>query len=157
MDRLEIIETLKHFPDRLEAEVAGLPESVLRFRPAGGGWSIKEVVGHLRDAAEVWHRRLYSVWSLTDPLFVSFDGEQYVAERGYRDRDPAEVIAELRAHRANTVGLLAEAVDWTRLGQQPGVGRRSFKQFAEFLISHDETHLAQIRSLREAQRATAAT
>ena len=67
MERLEIIEALKHLPDAVAAETAGLSESVLRYRPAEGEWSIKEIVGHLRDAAEVWHKRLYMVCSLTDP------------------------------------------------------------------------------------------
>src|SRR5712692_7305377 len=110
MDKLDKIETLKHLPDVLLSEVAGLPEDKLRFRPAEGEWSIKEVVGHLRDAAEVWHTRLYTVWSLTDPLFVSFDGEAYVRERGYQDRELAAVIAELRRHRLQTVDLLSHAV-----------------------------------------------
>jgi uncharacterized damage-inducible protein DinB len=150
MERLEIMEALKHLPDRIAAEVAGLSESVLRYRPAEGEWSIKEVVGHLRDSAEVWHKRLYTVTSLTDPLFVSFDGEQWVRDRNYQESNPAQVLAQMHDQRLQTVDLLAHSVDWTRVGQQPGVGRRSLKQFAEFLIEHDEDHLAQIRRLKEA-------
>jgi hypothetical protein len=153
MERLEIIETLKHLPDVLEAEVAGLPEPVLRFRPHEREWSIVETTGHLRDAAEVWYKRLYMVWSLTDPAFVSFDGEAWVKERGYQERDPRGVIEELRVHNLALVDLLSHAVDWTRPGQQPGVGRRSLKQFAEFQITHFEEHMGQIRALHEAARA----
>jgi hypothetical protein len=107
-------------------------------------------VGHLRDSAEVWYRRLYMVWSLTDPMFVSFDGEAWVKERGYQDREVPGVIDEMRVHTLAIVDLLSHAVDWTRPGQQPGRGRRSLKQFAEFVISHFEEHLAQIRALKEA-------
>jgi hypothetical protein len=149
-ERLEIIETLKHLPERLEAELAGVSENTLRFRPAETEFSIKEVTGHLRDASEAWHKRLYQVWSQTDPLFTSFDGEAMVKERGYQDADPADMIAEIARIRADTVDLLSHAVDWTRLGQQRGVGRRSLKQFAEYLVSHDEEHIEQIRSLKAA-------
>jgi hypothetical protein len=155
-EKLEIIETLKRLPERLQAELAGVPESTLRFRPADTEFSIKEVTGHLRDASEAWHKRLYQVWSQTDPLFTSFDGEAMVKERGYQDADPGSVIAEIAKTRAQTVDLLAHAVDWTRLGQQRGVGRRSLKQFAEYLVSHDDEHLEQIRALK-AQAAQAAT
>ena len=148
MERLEIIETLKHLPDLVEAEIEGVPESVLKYRPAENEWSIKEVVGHLHDAAEAWHKRLYSVWSLTDPLFESFDGEESVREHGYQDADLRPLIAQLRAQRLKTVDLLSNAVDWTRLGQLRGVGRRTLKQFAEFVVSHDEDHLNQIRALK---------
>ena len=149
MERLEVIEALKHSPDLVEAEIAGLSDRVLRFRPSEHEWSITEVVGHMRDAAEVWYRRLYSVWSLTDPLFVSFDGEQYVRDRGYQDRDPHSVLAEMRHHRLKLVDLLSDAVDWSRTGMQPGVGRRTLKQFAEGQVQHDQTHLAQIRGLKQ--------
>jgi hypothetical protein len=148
MERLEIIETLKHMPDLLEAEIAGLPESTLRFRPAESEFSIKEVAGHMRDASEAWHKRLYQVWAQNDPLFTSFDGEAMVKERGYQDGDPQTVIAAIRAIRGPTVDLLAHAVDWTRLGQQRGVGRRTLKQFAEYLVSHDAEHLRQIQELK---------
>jgi hypothetical protein len=148
MDRLDIIEALKHAPDRVEAEIAGMGVSALRHRPADGAWSIKEVVGHLRDMAEVWHERLYMVWSQTDPLFRSFDGDASVIERGYQDADLAAVIAAMREQRLETIALLEHAVDWTRLGQQRGVGRRTLKQFAEYMVSHDEEHIEQIRFLK---------
>jgi hypothetical protein len=150
MDRLEIIETLKHMPDRVEAEVAGLTDTVLRFRPAEAEWSIKEVSGHLRDVAQNWYRRLYTVWSLTDPIFIPFDGEALARDLVYQDADHGALIAEMREHTLKTVDLLSHAVDWTRLGQQPGVGRRTLKQFAESLIAHEEEHLAQIKALKAA-------
>jgi hypothetical protein len=148
--RIWIIETLKHLPDAVEAEIEGLSDAVLRRRPAEDEWSIKEIVGHMRDYAEVWSKRLYQVWAQNDPVFVSFDGKEYVRERGYQDSALAGVIAEMRAHRLKTVDLLSHAVDWSRLGQQPGVGRRTLKQFAERLIDHDNEHLAQIRTLKAA-------
>ena len=148
MERLEIIEALKHMPDRLEAEVAGLSANTFRFRPSEGEWSINEVVGHMRDMAGVWHSRLYQVWSLTDPQFVSFDGEASVKEKAYQDADVRRLIQETEEQRLKTVDLLSHAIDWTRLGQQRGVGRRTLKQFAEYMVSHDEEHLNQIRELK---------
>lgn len=151
--RLEIIEALKTMPDEVQAAIAGLPESVLRYRPSESEWSIKEVVGHLRDGAEVWGRRLYQVWAQNDPMFVPYDQDVRVKERGYQDSSPAEVIAEMRKFRLETVELLEHAVDWSRLGQWPGVGRRSLKQLAEALVAAERDHLDQIKSLREGAEA----
>lgn len=157
MERLEIIEALKKLPEHLEQELAGVPDSARRFRPGEGGWSINEVVGHLNDMVGVWHTRLYQVWSQTDPLFTSFDGEASVLEKDYQDADVHRLIPEIAANRLKTVDLLTHAVDWTRLGQQRGVGRRTLKQFAEFVLSHDEDHLEQIRALKGAGASGAAT
>jgi uncharacterized damage-inducible protein DinB len=151
MERLEIIEALKDLPDNVAAEVAGVPDVILRQRPSEGEWSIKEVVGHLRDMAEVWHRRIYSTWSLTDPVFANFDGEASVKERNYQDADLAGVIEDMRRWRAKTIDVLKNAVDWTRLGQHPGMGRRTLKQFGEFMVNHEAEHLASIRTIKSGQ------
>lgn len=151
--QLQIIEAIKDLPVRLEAEVEGLPDSVLRYRPAEGEYSIKEVIGHLRDLSEVWHKRLYTVTSLTDPRWHSFDGEASVRENRYQDADVLQLIAVIREWRDKTADMLAEQVDWTRLGQHPEIGRRSLRQWGEFVVAHDDEHIAQIRSLKEAQKA----
>jgi hypothetical protein len=151
MERLDNIEALKQLPNAVEAEVAGVAESVLRYRPAEGEWSIREVVGHLRDAAQVWYKRLYATWTLTDPKFPTWDAVIGNRETNYMDADLPKTIAEMREWRLKTVDLLAHAVDWTRLGQHPDLGRRSLKQWAEYLLAHDNEHLATIRSLKTAQ------
>jgi hypothetical protein len=151
MERLEIIEALKDLPYAVELEIGGVSEEVLRYRPAGGEWSIKEIVGHLRDTAEVWHKRVYTVWSLTDPIFPPFDGEQSVRARGYQEGEMTAVMKDMREWRGKTVDVLAHAVDWTRLGQHASMGRRSLKQWAEYMVEHDSQHLASMRSLKEAQ------
>jgi DinB superfamily len=150
MDQLEIIETLKHMPNALEAEVAGIITPVLGFKPSDDAWSIKEVVGHLSFADVIWYKRLYMVWSQTDPVLMSFDGEAKALEaaRGMQDIKP--LLAAIRESRPNIVDLLSHAVDWTRIGQWRGEGRRSLKQLAEYLVSHDAEHLSQVRELKAA-------
>lgn len=153
MERLEIIEALKRLPDNVEAETAGVGEAVLRYRPADGEWSIKEIVGHLRDAAEVWHKRVYMTASQTDPRFPGWDGEASVRDHFYWEADLRLMIDEMREWRARTVETLTEAVDWTRLGQHGEIGRRSLKQWGEFMVQHEAEHLESIRQLKQAQAA----
>lgn len=155
-DRLEVIEALKEMPDLILAEIAGLSDSALRYRPAQDQWSVKEVVGHLRDGAEVWAKRIYQVYAQNDPLFVPYDGEAYVRDRGYQDRDPVQVVEEMRQFRLQTVETLGHAVDWTRVGQWPGVGRRSLKQLAQALLEAERDHIDQVRALKQATATAAA-
>ncbi len=150
MERLAIIEALKDLPENLAAELAGVPESVLRFSPGEGEWSVKEVVGHLRLADDVWLRRLYAVWSLTDPTLPAFEGEAEALAAAHALSDLGPLLDGLRVSRPRIVELLSHAVDWTRTGIWHGVGRRSLKQLAEFLVSHDADHLAQLRALKAA-------
>ena len=151
--QLALIEALKSMPRRLEQEIDGLSDAVLRYRPAEGEYSIKEIVGHLRDLAEVWHKRLNVICSLTDPRWPAFDGEASVRDHGYQEADVRALLATIGEWRTKTADLLADQVDWTRLGQHPELGRRSLRQWAEFVVAHDEEHLASIRALKEAQTA----
>lgn len=150
MDRLEIIETLKHFPDRLQAELQGLPAAALAYRPAEGEWCVREVIGHLVYLEEIWYRRLYQVWSMHDPVLVSFNAEAQLEmqEKVLGAADVAPYLEQLATMRPRIVDLLAGAVDWTRIGQWQGSGRRSLKQLAEYLVSHDADHMGQIAALK---------
>lgn len=150
-EQLEIIEALKSLPVRLEDETDGLSDAVLRYRPAEGEYSIKEIIGHLRDLTEVWHKRLYMITSLTDPRWPGFNGEASVRDNNYQDADVRQLIATIRQWSDKTAALLAHQVDWTRLGQHPELGRRSLKQWSEFVVAHDQEHLAAIEALKETQ------
>ncbi len=151
--QLEIIEALKHLPVLLDNETDGLSDAVLRYRPAEGEYSIKEIIGHLRDLSEVWHKRLYMITSLTDPRWPAFNGEESVRTHNYQEANVQELIASIRETRVKTAEMLSNCVDWTRLGQHPEMGRRSLKQWGEFVVAHDREHLAAIKALKEAQTA----
>jgi hypothetical protein len=148
MERLDLIEALKHLPNNIELEIAGMSETALRQRPIEGEWSIKEVIGHLLDHTSITEKRLFMVWSMTDPVLPAYDGEALVLEKNYQDADVKALIEEIGRIRLESVSLLAHAVDWTRIGQLPGVGRRSLRQLAERALDHDMTHLEQVRQLK---------
>ena len=157
MERLEIIEALKDLPIAIQAETSGLSETALRFRPAEGEWSVKEVTGHLLDYARLYQQRFYVIWSLNDPVLPALGPRsevESVREHNYQEAALPDLIAQIRSVREQTVDLLVHAVDWSRLGQAPGTGRRSLKQFAEGAVNHEANHLQQIRNLKAQQTAT---
>ena len=151
MERLEIIDTLKDLGELLEHELAGLSDAALRFKPSEGEWSVSEVMGHLSFAEDIWYKRLYQVWALNDPMLITFAGEDAALEEARNATSVAPYLAHIKANRPKTVDLLAHAVDWTRVGQWRGVGRRTLKQLAEALVAHDADHLQQLRNLKATQ------
>ena len=154
-DRLEIIEALRLLPERVREEVAGLSEEELRFRPGEGEWSLKEVVGHLRDFAEIDHDRLCRMIKQESPFLPGYDQEALVRERNYREADLQAILNELASFRRETVRILTELVDanWARTGRHQERGTFSIRQFVELLIRHEAMHLEHIRALK--QQATA--
>lgn len=147
---LEIIEALRLMPEQVVAEVKGLSEEELRFRPAEGEWCVKEVVGHLRDFAEIDHDRLRRMITQESPFLPGYDQETLVRDRNYREADLQAILDEMASFRAETTHVLTELVDanWTRLGRHLERGIFSIRQFVELLVRHEAMHLEHIRALK---------
>lgn len=152
--RLETIEALRLLPERLRGEVAGLTEQQLRFRPAPGQWSLKEVIGHLRDFAEIDHDRLLRMITQERPVLPGYDQEALAREHNYQEADLQSILDELASIREQTVHVLTELVDanWARTGRHLERGTFSIRQHVDHLVEHEALHLEHVRALK--QRAT---
>ncbi|MEX2245777.1 MAG: DinB family protein [Dehalococcoidia bacterium] len=146
----DLVEPLRAMPQQLTEALKGATEEELLRRPEGGGWCIREIAGHLRDAAEVYHQRLYMMSTQTDPILEPYDQEAFARDHGYLTRDIDEMLAELRRSRSTTVELLTSLVNWNwaRTGQHREDGRMSIRQMVELMVEHEGEHLADIRALR---------
>ncbi|HZP56439.1 MAG TPA: DinB family protein [Dehalococcoidia bacterium] len=147
---LDLVEPLRNLPRDLAAALRSVTLGQLDWRPAPDEWCIHEIVGHLRDAAEVYHKRLYMMSTQTDPVLQPYDPDAYARDHKYLERDIDELQRELAAFRAKTVSLLTTLVNWNwaRTGQHLEDGRMSIRQMVELMIDHEGEHLADIRRLR---------
>jgi len=108
-------------------------------------------VGHLAWKAETWYGRLYMVATQTDPVLVGRDQDQAVLDHDYQNADSVTAMVDMmREWQNKTVALLSGTVDWSRLGRHTEMGRRSFKQWVEYLIDAERGHLRQIEDLKAA-------
>jgi uncharacterized damage-inducible protein DinB len=150
MGHLDLVEPLRVMPKQLEEALKQITEAQARFTAPERGWCIKEIIGHLRDAAEVWHKRLYMMSTQTDPILEPYDQDAYAAAHNYPDRDLSEMLAEFAAIREKTVRLLTTLVNWNwaRTGQHREAGRMSIRQLVEEMIDHEAEHLGEVRRLR---------
>ena len=150
MGHLDLVEPLRVLPKQLAEALKEITDEQALFRAPEGGWCIKEIVGHLRDAAEVYHKRLYMMSTQTDPVLEPYDQDAFAIEHGYLDRDLGEMLAELREFRALTVRLLTTLVNWNwaRTGQHLEDGRMSIRQIVELMVHHEGEHLDDVRRLR---------
>jgi uncharacterized damage-inducible protein DinB len=148
--RLEIIEALRLLPDRLRGEVAGLSEEQLRFRPGEGQWSLKEVIGHVRDFAEIDHDRLIKMITQERPVLPGYGQEDLAREHNYQDAGLQTVLEELASIRQETVHVLTELVDanWARTGRHVERGTFSIRQHVEHLVEHEALHLEHVRAVK---------
>jgi hypothetical protein len=142
-----LIDSLERTPVWLPAMVGPLADGDLRWKPADGGWSIAEIVGHLADEERLDFRpRLIS--TLIDPAtpWPPIDPEGRVAAQRWNDRPVAEPLDEfLRERRASLEWLHRPADhDWTRAYDHPRVGPIRAGDLLAAWAAHDALHLRQI-------------
>lgn len=146
---LDLVEPLRSMPRDVADAIKGIADDALAYCD-GAGWCIKEIIGHLRDAAEVYHKRIYMMSTQTDPILDAYDPDAFVTQHAYLSRSVRDMIAEMREFRSDTVALLTSLVNWNwaRTGQHEESGRMSIRQIVEYMVEHEGEHLADIRRLR---------
>jgi hypothetical protein len=142
----EIIDTMEHTASRIEEIAQNLTEGQLQQRGAEGHWSIKEIVGHLRDAAERYGERIRLAASEDNPFLPSFDQDELMAAGHYETREIGPVIGELDSLSKQTAALLRglQPADWKRPATHEQNGKMSLEQLADYQASHLREHLAEI-------------
>lgn len=110
------------------------------------GWTTLEVLCHLRDYDRIFLDRARLMVAEPNPHLPGYDHEKLAVERRYNEQDPAAVLAELQASRAEFIAFF-EALDgaqWQRAGIHPERGRFTMDDALMQVGQHDAIHLEQI-------------
>ena len=86
----DLIDSMAAAPDALEGILVAVDDDLAR-RARGGdeGWSVVEVVCHLRDAEERARRAPAGDARRGEPSLAAYDQDAWAIERGYAGRGPA--------------------------------------------------------------------
>lgn len=146
-----ILTALRSFPDQLEQLYATVAAPCANWTPPSWEgipsetFTAIEQICHIRDIEiDGYHLRFARLLNEEMPSLASIDSYQVARERRYPDAPVAQVFADFRAARAQTVRLLAALDDpqWQRRGTFEGYGPVTVKGLAHYLCSHDQQHLA---------------
>jgi hypothetical protein len=145
----DIVDALVSAPEvltRLVGDLAARAEIPLR-NPSG--WTLLEIVCHLRDAEERALERTRLMRDTDGPKITSYDPALWAVERAYASQDLATAVSEFRSLREAHVSEL-EAIsfeDWQRGGSHAEYGDIDIIGHAIHIMSHDANHLRQIAQL----------
>jgi hypothetical protein len=108
--------TVADVAPELRAIVASVSEELLvassdgaARRPSPGGWSPKEVLGHLIDSAANNHQRFIRAQEANALTFPGYDQNHWVSSQGYQDADWAHLVAlwrHLNLHLADVIARI---------------------------------------------------
>jgi hypothetical protein len=153
----DVLDALRAAPDALDGLLDGVDDDLAR-RARGGdeGWSLVEIVCHLRDCEERAVERLRAMLDDDQPFLAAYDQDAWAVERGYADDDLRRAAAAFATHRAAHVAALRDRSPgaWERRGTHEELGPITILGQAIHIATHDVQHLAQIaRALRDARGA----
>lgn len=153
-ERGALLTNLEAMPEFLVDQFGSLPREVANRPEPDGAFSPVEHCWHLADLErEGYAARIARLLAETEPMLPDFDGGRIAAERQYRTRSLAAAIEAFReARRANLAAFarLAEA-DWSRAGQQEGVGKVSLCDLPAMMAEHDRTHREEIEAWQQSR------
>jgi hypothetical protein len=131
----------------LQTEFAGLPDTLLRWRPTPGAWCALEVVGHMIETEERgFAGRIRAILAEPRPQFTTWDPDSVARERRDVERDSAELLSEFMDRRAASVALVESltTADYDRGGDHPEVGFLTVGDLLHEWVHHDGNHLRQL-------------
>jgi hypothetical protein len=128
-------------------------QAATTYRDGGTGWTVIEVVGHLRDFDEVFLMRARLMVEQERPELPFPDPDQTVLQRGYNGRQLTAVYEEWEQRRAELLGYLRQLSesDWDRVGLHPTRGDFALNTHLFLHVWHDTNHLEQIANILAAR------
>lgn len=128
-------------------EAVARPQSALE----AGGWSAHQIAVHTRDTHTlVYGMRIRRAIEEDNPLFMNFDGEQWMAEHYNADEALASILDELADSVRATVSTLKglNADGWARESQHETLGAGfAVQTWAERALAHIEEHLVSLHGI----------
>jgi uncharacterized damage-inducible protein DinB len=149
LDPFRALEALRQTPLSVTALLDGLSEAELAQVPVDGGWSLRNVVSHLRDAQGLLSYRLDLMLDQDNPSLESKAVFEWATAEGERPDTTWEVFEDYRGSRQKMLARLeiVPLADWWRTGQHEEFGRLTIRQQVSYFATHEVTHLPQIEAL----------
>ena len=142
--------------DRAGGRLAGGDEEAASRR-VDGGWSPKQIVGHLIDSASNNHGRFVRAQGRDDLAFDGYDGEHWVDAQRYDEaawRDLVELWRAYNAHLARVVAAIPDeeldrprtphTLDRIAFRAVPLDRPATLRYLVEDYVAHLESHVRQI-------------
>ena len=141
---------LRQTPLDVATLLDGLSEEAMIREPQDGGWAIRNIVTHMRDAQGVLDYRLDLFAQEDHPVLESKAVWTWAKNEEESPPSTREIFAEYQATRAKILARLDKLplADWWRTGRHAEFGEVSIKQQVSYFASHEITHLPQIEKLR---------
>jgi hypothetical protein len=143
----DLVDSLSAAPEILTALLHNCSQEQAQAARGGDeGWSVVEVICHLRDAEERALARNRLMRDQDNPPVLGYDQEELARAGNYAAADLREALASFIRLRTTNVNELAALTpeQWQRPGVHSDLGPISISAHMAHMASHDAVHCAQI-------------
>jgi uncharacterized damage-inducible protein DinB len=117
------------------------------LREGGSGWTVLEVMCHLRDYEPLFIERVRLTIEQDFPPLPNPDPDQLAAENNYNAQDIAQALSAWRQAREAFIALLESVRDdetWVRTASHPRRGSMTLHDQLNLTVWHDMNHIEQM-------------
>ena len=139
-------------PKQIAAAVSGLPDDVLRYKPAPNKWCILEILGHLVDIEILYAYRMRQMLADKNPVIAPIDQDDWARNLGYMDTPVPEMVALYGLNRHHNLRLLrrVKVADLDKGAHHPELNQKiTVAWIVEHIGEHGANHLGQIERLKK--------
>ena len=122
------------------------PLDATTYRDGGAGWTVLEVLCHLRDYEDVFRERSTLTVEREFPDLPNPNPDEWAVERRYNEQDLRAVYSDW-VNRRNGFLAYLEGLDessWQRTANHPRRGSMSLQDQLTLTAWHDVNHIEQI-------------
>lgn len=149
LDPFSALDRLHRTPVEVASLLEGLTDEELSRQPEDGGWAIRNIISHLRDAQGVLCYRVNLLIDQKDPLIESKAVFEWATEEHERPPTTQEIFEIYQTSRHETIARLEDISlkDWWRAGCHEEFGTVTLNEQVSYFATHEVTHLPQIERL----------
>lgn len=148
----QVLTLLAETPPRIAALTAGLAPPQLRITPSHDGWSVNDVLAHLRACADVWGSCIVAMIAEDRPTLRATNPTTWIKTTNYLELDCRPSLRSFATQRAALLTVLGPLPheDWSRAATVTGAGKaleRTVLFYAQWLAVHERQHVKQVERI----------
>jgi hypothetical protein len=153
----QVLTLLAETPPRITALTSSLAPVQLQTIPNPDGWSLNDVLAHLRACADVWGNCIVTMIAEDTPTLRAVNPRTWIKKTDYRELEFQPSLHSFIMQRADLLAILAPLPleDWSRAATVTGAGKvleRTVLFYAQWLARHERQHVKQVEHIVNTMR-----
>ncbi|WP_225973659.1 DinB family protein [Dehalogenimonas formicexedens] len=146
LGRRQLLDSFVNVPDQLHSVLESIDPEIVKWVPAPGEWSIRQVIFHVADGEANYYIRFRKAIAEPGGAVVAFDQNRWADSLDYPGRSVEESLNLFRMLRSLSYELMAQLPDsaWANTVEHSERGTLTLENLLAGAEGHVREHLKQI-------------